>query len=126
MVLLNKQEIFPIKTYKAIFKQFNSIYKNNILDSYLNGIFISIGFLSKFPKSPFNFILPILITAAYSIKAIKDKTMEILYNYEKLSKIIRIDNSRFTFIIKKYDIELVETKEDDEINLKYFLELDFL
>ena len=84
-----------------------------------------IGFFVKIPyKSK---LLPVLITT-YKVINIADiifnKTILLYLNNDKNIKSIKLDNSRLIYTNKKFDITIIEIKENkDNLKIKY-LELD--
>ena len=106
-------------TEKIIDQMNNSICR--IFNNKRNGT----GFFVKIPYK--NDILPVLITNNQVINKddiLNNITIPIYLNNDKKIKNIKLDNNRKKYINEKYDITIIEIKEnEDKLNSKY-LELD--
>ena len=106
-------------TEKIIDQMNNSICR--IFNNKRNGT----GFFVKIPYK--NDILPVLITNNQVINKddiLNNITISIYLNNDKKIKNIKLDNNRKKYINEKYDITIIEIKEnEDKLNSKY-LELD--
>ena len=83
------------------------------------------GFSVKIPHK--KKLLPVLITNNYVINKddiLNNKIISIYLNNDKILKEIKLDNKRKIYINEKYDITIIEIKEnEDKLNNKY-LEFD--
>ena len=83
------------------------------------------GFFVKIPYK--TQLLPVLITNNYVINKddiLNNKIISIYLNNDKILKEIKLDNKRKIYINEKYDITIIEIKEnEDKLNNKY-LEFD--
>ena len=65
--------------------------------------------------------ITILISALHGIK--DSKKLNLLFNNEKVTKVINLNDSRIIFKDENFDIVIIEIKPSDEINDSY-LEID--
>ena len=83
------------------------------------------GFFCKIPNR--YDLIQVLITNNYTLdenNIAPGKKFYIIYNNNKISKEIIIDNTRKTYTTKKDDITIIELKEEDKFNINIFLDID--
>ena len=84
------------------------------------------GFFCQIPKGFCNF-LPVLVTNSHILnkQALQSgKTINFTINDDEKDYKILIDNNRKVYINEKYDVTIIEIKEDDKIDGKSFFNLD--
>ncbi len=120
----NRKEIyksFPehisLKQTEKIIEQMksNSICRINNKET---GFFVKIPYKSK--------LLPVLITTNHAINIydiLCNRNISLHLNNEQTIKTITLDNSRLMYTNAKFDISIIEIKEEDNLKNKY-LELD--
>ena len=93
----------------------------------IDGKTLGTGFFCNIPFPYFNDPLPVLITCNHvlnpysSFKGIT-KTFAFIVNNEKYN--LSIDNSRFIYTNKEYDITIIEIKDEDGFDFNKFLDID--
>ena len=89
---------------------------------------IATGFLCKIPFPNAHNLLLVFISSYHTLvkTIIEKKQIELKFYNEEKTKIIKLDNSRKVFISdeKKYDIIMIEIKNNDGIDMNNFLEID--
>ena len=113
--LSDKQKKYILNQAKKSICKVNS-------DTNKNGI----GFLCMIPyPKKFN-IFPVFITNNNSLnKYDLSNGSKITISNDTIQKTLLIDDSRKTFINEEYNVTFIEIKEADNININYFLDIDF-
>ena len=126
----NKEDI-PVGAVEPISRETNKIIDNqlecNICKIYTSKS-LGTGFLCKIPyPNEFN-LLPVLITNHHVLdedEIIKNRSLKITFNDDKLSKIIELADNRKIYSSELYDTTIIEIFPVKD-NLTYFLELNNL
>ena len=126
----NKEDI-PVGAVEPISRETNKIIDNqlecNICKIYTSKS-LGTGFLCKIPyPNEFN-LLPVLITNHHVLdedEIIKNKSLKITFNDDKVSKIIELTDNRKIYSSELYDTTIIEIFPLKD-NLTYFLELNNL
>ena len=122
--LANVPDEVPINGLKIIIEQSEkSICKIICNDGSIGtGFFCIISFPDKFHQ------LPVLMTNNHVISEndiIKDKKIKFSINNDKLNYEIIINNIRKIYSNEDYDITIIEIKENDNLDMNSFLEIDY-
>ena len=113
--IFSESPMFTIEKLESIVAQMKkSVCKIN------NFISNCTGFFTKIKIDSNNEII-ILISALHGIK--DSKKLNLLFNNEKVTKVINLNDSRIIFKDENFDIVIIEIKPSDEINDSY-LEID--
>ena len=106
----------PMEKLQEIFGQLKCACK--IID----GNIIGTGFFCKIPYPDNDYLLPVLITCNHVFKPISKTKINFITDkkYYNLS----LDNCRLIYSSKKFDITMIEIKNDDGLNMDNFLEVD--
>jgi len=80
------------------------------------------GFFCRIPFPDFKHLLPVLILNYDSF--VGGQIIEFTMDEDKLSYKISFDNSRIAYTSHKYNITIIEIKENDNLDINSFLKLD--
>ena len=93
----------------------------------INNEIYGTGFFCKIPFPDSTHLLPVLMTHSHLLntdKIVKGQTIQFTMEKDKLSFKILLDINRITYISHKYNITIIEIKENDSLDINSFLEID--
>ncbi len=115
-ISLEQMEVFPNQMK-------NSICKIKCKEGHAT------GFLCLIPNPSKSKTFPVLVTNNHVLNEedIRDnQIIEFSINNDSIKKKIVIDSLRKTYTSREYDTTFIEVKENDNLDLKSFLEIDYL
>ena len=115
----------PISKEKmeVMMDQANKCICKIIINNEINGT----GFFCKIPFPDSTHLLPVLMTHSHLLNAdkiVKGQTIQFTMEEGKLPFKILLDINRITYISHKYNITIIEIKENDSLDINSFLKID--